>query len=104
MEFVEIKHFTDKALKVLTDDNLSVLQSTLNANPESGNLIRGGAGARKIRVAVPGRGKSGGARVIYYFQKENKIWFLDFFTKNEKENLSKGEVEWLASLIRLIKG
>jgi hypothetical protein len=44
-----------------------VFQSRLAANPNLGAVIKGSGRVRKARVAVGGRGKSGGARVIYYW-------------------------------------
>jgi hypothetical protein len=35
-------------------------------NPEAGDLIQGSGGCRKVRWLTSGRGKRGGARVIYF--------------------------------------
>jgi hypothetical protein len=56
--------------------------------PESGKIVRGSGGVRKIRWAMSGRGKSGGVRVIYYFKKhDDEIWLLTIYSKNEAENI-----------------
>jgi hypothetical protein len=59
---------------------------------------------RKIRVTVKGRGKRGGARVVYYFtDKEDQIVvFLSIWPKNEKENLSKKEMEFVEKALILV--
>ncbi len=67
MEFIETPIFTRLILELLTDDEYRVLQCTLAKRPESGDLIKGSGGLRKIRVAAKGKGKSGGVRVIYYW-------------------------------------
>jgi hypothetical protein len=58
----------------------------LASDPECGGVMQGTGGVRKVRVAVGGRGKSGGARVIYYFHGSDLLPILIFavFTKNEK--------------------
>ena len=51
-----------------------------------------GGGIRKMRIARQGRGKSGGARVVFLFSGEDMpVFLLTVFAKNEKANLSAGE-------------
>ena len=53
-------------------------------------------GIRKIRCGVDNRGKSSGARIIYYYAVScDKILLLDVYAKNEKENLSPNEIRIL---------
>jgi hypothetical protein len=67
------------------------------ANPECGDLISGTGGFRKVRVARPGMGKRGGARVIYIFRNESfPVFLITAYAKNEKENLTKRERNELA--------
>ena len=76
------------------------------ANPRAGDLIPETGGIRKLRWALSGRGKRGGARVIYYFHSEQlPIFMLAAYGKNEKANLSKAERNAMAKLIpKLVKG
>jgi len=63
----------------------------LARDPECGEIIQGTGGVRKVRVALPGRGKSGGARVIYYFHSERlPVFALTVFAKNEKADFDSG--------------
>jgi mRNA-degrading endonuclease RelE of RelBE toxin-antitoxin system len=71
--------------------------------PERHPLISGGSGMRKARWARPGRGKSGGVRVIYYFAAPDAVYFIDLYAKNEKENISAAEKKALAKILRPIK-
>ena len=49
----------------------------------AGDVIAGTSGARKIRVALEGRGKRGGGRVIYYYRHaRNAVFFLALYPKN----------------------
>ena len=49
----------------------------------------------KKRVALPGRGKSGGARTIVATKKGSRWFFLFGFAKNEKSNITASETERL---------
>jgi hypothetical protein len=63
-------------------------------------VIPGGGGLRKIRVAASGRGKRGGARVIYYwFVDDQIIEFLSVYPKNRKSNLTADDLKKLRKLI-----
>ena len=57
------------------------------ANPESGVVIVGSGGCRKVRWATTGRGKSGGARIIYFLHSDDTIWLLIVYTKAKFDNL-----------------
>ena len=104
MEFRELKSFSEKIDKIATTDDFAFLQVELIEHPEKGVLIRGAGGARKIRMRIGGKGKSGGARVIYYYQISNSvILFIHAFAKNEKANISDKEKKDIAAFIRRIK-
>ena len=61
-------------------------------NPRLGDLVPGTGGIRKLRWALPGRGKSGGARVIYYFHSDAMPLFaLTAYAKNERADLSQSD-------------
>lgn len=78
------------------------LQTALMINPEIGSLIRGGGGIRKARVSASGRGKRGGARMVYYWVKSrHQIYMLTAYAKAKADSLSDHEV---ASLRDLVKG
>ena len=105
MEFRELPAFTSIIRRIASDDDLLTLQLELLENPTKGKLVRGSGGARKIRMALRGRGKSGGSRVIYYWQDHNNvIWMLTAYMKKEKANLSDAEVNVIARIIEEIKG
>jgi len=88
MEFIETSNFTKYLYDYLSEDEYLGLQSFLLQYPESGKIVRGSGGVRKIRWAISGKGKSGGVRVIYYFKKQNdEIWLLTIYSKNEVTNI-----------------
>lgn len=86
---------------IATEEEYRKLQNTLIENPETGNLIRGGGGIRKVRMAAGGKGKSGGARVIYYYIKEDsQIYLLLAYSKSESENLTKDQISLLKEMVK----
>ena len=99
-DFEETKQFTKKVVKLLSDENYAELQMDLCDDPQLGEIIRGSGGIRKVRWAIQGRGKSGGARVIYYWAvKRGTILMLDIYKKNEKVDLSRGELSELRKIV-----
>lgn len=92
MEFEEDREFTQKASKLITDEEQRALEITLTRKPDSGTSI--GGGLRKIRLPKEGSGKSGGHRVIYFwYVQKDLIRLLDIFTKNKKENVTSNELK-----------
>lgn len=58
------------------------------ANPEAGDVISGSGGCRKVRWMASGRGKRGGARVIYYNRLDDGcIWLLVIYTKSVRGSI-----------------
>ncbi len=78
----------------------------LAANPEAGDIMAGAGGVPKLRWRTPGRGKSGGVRVIYYYHDDLlPLFLLSVFAKNEKANLTQGERNEMKKLLpRLVEG
>ena len=62
------------------------------AHPMAGDEISGTGGARKMRFAGKGKGKSGGHQVItFYSGTDIPVFLLTIFTKNEKTDLTAQE-------------
>ena len=86
--FIETRLFTRLVQEYLDDDEYRELQKVLMDNPETGNIIPGSGGLRKVRWRAPGRGKRGGYRVIYYARlKQGVILMLTMYPKNVAENI-----------------
>jgi mRNA-degrading endonuclease RelE of RelBE toxin-antitoxin system len=86
---VEDKEFTVAALDVLGEDEIFKLKCFLTEQPEKGDLIPHSGGLRKLRWAAKGKGKRGGARIIYYYiVAPATIRLMEIYTKNEQENIS----------------
>jgi mRNA-degrading endonuclease RelE of RelBE toxin-antitoxin system len=87
-EFIETPFFTKALGRYLSDDEYARLQGHLNQHPETGALVPGSGGVRKMRWGASGRGKRGGVRVIYYLRKtRTEIWMLTIYGKNVLENI-----------------
>lgn len=104
-EFIYTKPFLNcwKAMGLDTND-LKILEEALLNNPQMGDVIQGTGGARKIRIQLEGRGKSGGGRVIYLdvFEKE-KLYLLFAYPKNVMENITEEQKNLIKQLIDAIK-
>ncbi len=104
MVFVELTPFVAFRADHWNDDELRALQSFLLVSPNAGDLIRGGAGLRKIRWSAQGRGKRGGARVIYYWHVPgDRIYLIYGYVKSDKEDLTPQQIKTLAELMKDIK-
>lgn len=96
MIFVETPTFTKRVLDLLDDGSYAALQAQLVKQPNAGDVIRGLSGMRKIRWAAKGCGKRGGVRVIYYWwMGEDRILMLFIYPKNERDDLSAGQLKQL---------
>lgn len=104
MVIIETPTFTKLITDLLNDDDYRVLQHTLAANPEAGDIVTGGGGIRKIRFALPGKGKRGGVRIIYYWQKsKDRIFMLIVYIKSKKSNLTTEQTTILKRLAKEIE-
>jgi hypothetical protein len=100
MEFRETPTFTRDIEALLSDDELARLQINLAARPEFGNLIQGGGGIRKVRWRLPGRGKSGGVRIIYYWAGNvEQILLLRAYAKSAKTDLTPREISEMRQIV-----
>lgn len=99
MIFIETSIFTKEIEQLLPDDSYRMLQSTLMLRPDAGLLIRGGGGLRKVRWDLPGSGKRGALRVIYYWSPPDTIFMLFPYRKNEQEDLTTDQLKFLRETV-----
>jgi hypothetical protein len=70
-------------------------------HPDAGDKIPGAGGARKLRFAGRGKGKSGGYRVIAFFSGSDiPVFLLNVFAKGEKVDLTPAERRELANVLK----
>jgi len=86
--FVESSAFDAVRPIYLDEDEYSELQQFMMQNPESGQLVPGSGGVRKLRWKRPGMGKRGGLRVIYFVRFEpHEFWMLSVYAKAKLDNI-----------------
>jgi hypothetical protein len=96
MIFIEDHWFQKRRKGLLDDEALFNLMQSLATHPSAGKIIPGSGGLRKIRWALKGHGKRGGLRVVYFWWlADDKILFLDIYSKRKQENLASDEIEKL---------
>ena len=103
--FIEVPLFTRRWEEIGLDDNdLLALQIMLLKDPESGPIIEGTGGIRKVRFALKNRGKRGCVRVCYTdFEEFEVTYLITAFTKKEQENLTQEEKNVLKKLVKSLK-
>lgn len=96
LEFIESPIFAKQVREYLSDDEYASLQWELIKNPNSGSIIPGSGGLRKLRWARKGQGKSGGYRVIYYWRNhKDEIWLISMYSKNIRSTIS---TQWIRKI------
>lgn len=99
----ELPQYIKRAERLLSERQRQEVIDFLAENPDSGVLIRGTGGIRKLRWGREGMGKSGGVRVIYYYHNEAiPLYLLTVFGKGEKSTLSKAEEHELTALAKVL--
>lgn len=95
MILAEMPEFIARSKGLFSSEELNALQIHIGTQPQSGDLMPGTGGVRKLRWALEGKGKRGGARIVYYFHSgAMPIFLLTVFCKeggrhgheNQKEN------------------
>ena len=99
---IETPEFLSATRKLLTEER-AVLVDYLAHNPTAGDLIRGTGGVRKFRWGLDGRGKRGGARVIYFYHSADfPLFALTAYAKNEQADLSQRDRNDFRKLTKLL--
>lgn len=100
MVIIETSIFTRRITELLSDDEYRELQATLVECPKAGPVIPGSGGIRKLRWSASGRGKRGGARLIYYWAAEqDHLLMLFIYAKNESDDLTRDQIKTLRNIV-----
>ena len=78
---------TDEVLRQVVDELVGGL-----ADAKLGGYVY------KKRVALPGRGRRGGARTLIAYRKARQTFFIYGFAKNERDNIDSDELNALRRL------
>jgi hypothetical protein len=96
----ETEVFIRYALQVWSEAERVAFINWIAENPQSGAVIPGSGGCRKIRWSRTGTGKRGGVRVIYFNGEDDRIWLLIVYAKAKFDRLPAG---FLARLKREVE-
>ena len=100
----ETPTFTRQAEKLFDEDEKRELINFLAENPLAGDEIPGTGGVRKVRFAASGRGKRGGARIIYYYLDDTMpLYALLAYAKNDRADMTPDEKRIVSALASAIK-
>ena len=104
MKVVATRGFDRRARKLFTPAERATAELEIALAPIAWPVIAETGGARKARAARGGRGKSGGARIIYYaVTRRGVLYLLDVYAKSEKENLTDAEKHEIRKIIAAIE-
>jgi len=101
MELIETPIFTRRIARILSDNEYRNMQWALAINPELGSVIPGGGGLRKLRWRISGKGKRGGARIIYYvYVRDQKIYLIYPYKKSDQDDLTHDQLKMLREHVK----
>jgi mRNA-degrading endonuclease RelE of RelBE toxin-antitoxin system len=100
MIFIETSVFTREIKDLLPDEEYRMLQTALMFRPDAGDIIRGGGGLRKVRWSLPGMGKRGALRVIYYWDPPDTIYMLLPYKKTDQDDLKPEQLKFLRVTVK----
>ena len=104
MDVYYLPDYERRARRLFTEDEQKAAELEIVGAPLLWPVIPGTGGARKARAARGGKGKSGGARIIYYFMTQgDAIYLLDVYAKGEKEDLSDDQKNKIRKLIEALE-
>jgi len=102
---LQLPKFKVEATKLIGADGIEAVAVYLIDHPDAGDVIQGAGGARKLRWAAKGKGKRGGARIIYlYLVIAARIYLLRCYAKNVKTDLTADEKKELRQIADHLKG
>jgi hypothetical protein len=96
---IETPPYLADAVRLFSEAERATIVDIVSTDPQCGVVIVGTGGVRKLRVPASGRGKRGGARVIYLFGGDDvPIFLLAVFAKNERSDLTQAQRNELANV------
>ena len=91
---VETPTFQKQAALIWRESERIAFIDWIAENALAGDVIPGTEGARKVRWSVAGRGKRGGARVVYFNLSEQGIVLLvTMYVKADQSNIANSAIK-----------
>jgi len=101
MVIIETSIFTRQVRQLMSDEEYRELQTALVHRPNTGSIIVGSGGLRKLRWATKGKGKRGGSRVICYWAvTQEQLQMLLIYSKSEQEDLTRDQLKTLKKIVQ----
>jgi len=98
---IETSIFTRCITALMSDEQYAELQAALVQKPDQGDLIAGSGGLRKVRWKLPGKGKRGGVRIIYYWMRaDEQLWMLYAYAKSRQDDLTPAQRVTLRAIVK----
>jgi hypothetical protein len=98
------KQYEREAKRLLTETEISAMETSIAADPEAHPIIIGTGGIRKARWGRQGKGKSSGVRVIYYYwNADNEVYMLYVYAKKEQADLDPASRKAAKSFVEELK-
>ena len=102
---LQLPKFKAEATELIGTDGIEALAVYLLDHPDAGDVIPGSGGVRKLRWAVKGKGKRGGARIIYmYVVIAARVYLIRCYAKNVKADLTADEKKELRQIAAHLTG
>ena len=105
LQLVALASYERAAKGLLSEEDERWIAATLAQNPHAGDTVRGTGGMRKLRVAArEGAGKSGGARVVYFYRSaKGRVYLVTAYAKNRRESITNEERNKLRKLAAILE-
>jgi Protein of unknown function (DUF1044). len=102
---LQLPKFKAEATELIGAEGIEALAAYLADHPDAGDVIPGVGGVRKLRWAAKGKGKRGGARIIYvYVVIAARVFLIRCYAKNVKSDLTANEKKQLRQIAANLKG
>ena len=104
MAVLEMPEFRTQAAKFMTQEEILEVVTEIAKNPETGDVVPGCGGIRKLRFMASGHGKRSGGRVIYvYYCEEIPVFVLACYPKNVQADLTNEQKKQIRKLVPALK-
>jgi hypothetical protein len=102
---LQLPKFKAEATELIGAEGIEAVAVYLIDHPNAGPVIPGAGGVRKLRWSAKGKGKRGGARIVYlYIVIAARVYLLRCYAKNVKANLTAEERKGLRQIAANLKG